>query len=439
MATDPEMHPTVQQVLDSEPVPVPDIYRENRPADLGTDPVPVEQYTSRAFHDLEMEKMWSRVWQMACREEEIPNVGDHLVYEIGDTSLLIVRSAPNEFRALHNSCLHRGTSLRSQGGNTSAFKCPFHGWTWNLDGSLKEIPCRWDFPQVRDEEFGLPQAKVDTWGGFVFVNLDPQAAPLADFIGVVPDHFAPYAFEKRVQAAHVRKVIQANWKAVTGAFIESYHVRATHPQIMPYLADTNTQYDVYSEHVNRMISMMFVPSPHIAGKTTPQQTIDAVLGAGTIQVPEGRTARATMAEMIRGANQQAGLDAGTDSEMLDAIEYFVFPNLCPWAGYQRNIIYRFLPNGNDPDSCTMEIRILEAVPEGEVRKPAPLHVLGPDEDFTKAEELGLLSPIFNQDMGNLPKVQRGLHASRSGQVHLAHYQESRIRHLHRTLDRYLEI
>jgi phenylpropionate dioxygenase-like ring-hydroxylating dioxygenase large terminal subunit len=434
-----ETRPSVQEVLDVERNAVPKSLRETRPLDLGTGTIGTEQYTSRAHHDLEMERMWSRVWQMACREEEIPKVGDHMLYEIGDTSLIIVRSAESTFKALHNSCLHRGMTLRARGGNAHAFKCPFHGFTWNLDGTLKEIPCRWDFPQIADSEFSLPEARVGRWGGFVFVNLDPDCGPLEEYLGPIPEHFAPWRFEERVQVAHVQKHIPANWKAVSEAFMESFHVRTTHPQIMPYLADTNTQYDVYDDHVNRMISMMLVPSPHVAEKTNAQQSVDAIIGPGVIAVPEGRTAREFMGEMWRSTLKESGYDASdaTDSELLDAIQYLVFPNFSPWGGYQRNIVYRFLPSGNDPDSCIMEVRLLGLFGEGQAPEPAKLRVLGPDDDIMEATELGALCPIFKQDMANLPRVQQGLRASRSRTVNLAQHQEVRIRHFHQTLEKYL--
>src|SRR4029453_15725999 len=98
------------------------------------------------FHRLEVERIWGRTWQVACREEQIPEIGDSIVYEIVDWSLIVVRTAEDEVRAFHNSCLHRGTQLRTKPGNvTKGFRCPYHGMTWNVDGSLREIPSSWDF------------------------------------------------------------------------------------------------------------------------------------------------------------------------------------------------------------------------------------------------------------------------------------------------------
>ena len=92
-------------------------------------------------------------------------------------SLIVVRTAPDEVRAYINSCLHRGTMLRTQGGCVKQFRCPFHGFTWSLEGKLIQIPGEWDFPHVDKSKMSLPEAKVGLWGGFVFVNFDPQCQP----------------------------------------------------------------------------------------------------------------------------------------------------------------------------------------------------------------------------------------------------------------------
>jgi len=146
-----------QQLLDTDTHPVPSVLREENPISVGPVRVPVERYTSRAWFDLEVERLWKRVWQMACREEHIPHVGDHIVYEIVDLSFIVVRVSPTQIKAFWNSCLHRGRLLRDRGAPQAAeFRCPFHGFCWNIDGSLKQIPCEWDFPHIDKDNFNLP-------------------------------------------------------------------------------------------------------------------------------------------------------------------------------------------------------------------------------------------------------------------------------------------
>ncbi len=443
---------TVQQILDRDSKPVPEVLRETATDDLGSDDLPVGRYTSKAFHDLEMSRMWNRVWQMACREEDIPQPGDFIVYEIGDHSVLLVRARDKTVRAYHNVCLHRGRLLKTGQGHAQAIRCPFHGFTWKLDGSIQDIPCRWDFSHKGDAEMHLPEVKTGLWGGFVFINLDSEAGPLADYLDVVPEHFERWDLENRYKSAHVGKIVQANWKVCAEAFMESYHVIATHPQILPSTADANTQYDVYPDkpHFNRMITAMGIASPHLGGENYPDEKIlESMMTeyAGqsgskfTFKLPPGQTTRSYMAQMLRGmigGGSGWDLKQAADSEMLDAIQYFVFPNFFPWGGFFNNIVYRFRPNGQDPNSCLMEVMLLAPVRKGGDRPaPAKYRLLGTDEHWVSAKELGVLGPVFDQDMSNIPFVQKGLRATHKPGVTLGNYQESRIRHLHRTLDQYL--
>jgi hypothetical protein len=144
---------------------------------------------------------------------------------------------------------------------------------------------------------------------------------------------------------------------------------------------------------------------------------------------------------VRGSlRKRSGRDYSevTDAELLDGIEYFLFPNFMPWAGFLTSFAYRFRPDGHDPDSCVVDIMVLEPVPEGQPRPPAsPTRHLGPDESWTDAPELGVFGRVFNQDGSTFGRVQRGLRASVRPTTTLARYQESRIRHFHATLDAYL--
>ena len=157
-------------------------------------------------------------------------------------------------------------------------------------------------------------------------------------------------------------------------------------------------------------------------------------------MPYGVTARQMMADLMRPSSPSIIGDGGevSESEILDAIEYYVFPNFVPWGGYSR-INYRFRPAGDDPDLCIMDVVLLSPFDPARGRPaPAPAHELGPDDSWTEAPELGPLTAIFEQDTANLPRVQRGLHAAVKPGVTLGGYQESRIRHYHEELTRWME-
>lgn len=326
--------PAYQEYLDADSHPVRDILRVDRPMEPGPTLVPVERYFSKEFHDVEVEKVWKRVWQMACHEDDIPDIGDYLVYDVAELSFLVVRSGPDEIKAYWNACLHRGKLLRANDGKWAKdLRCSFHGWCWNLDGSIKEIPCQWDFPypEAQPERVGLPEVKVGRWHGFVFINPDLDAEPLEDYLGDLADHFTLLPYERRYKSAHVAKVLRCNWKVAQEAFSESYHVVATHPQILEGIADANTKYDVFDNY-SRAISPQAVPSPHVAG-LEPSDVPDIGLftklrhplsGAIYERIDEGRV-------KVTAVDGRVGTftDDGTriDGEIGQAD-----PNLCDWIG-----------------------------------------------------------------------------------------------------------
>ncbi|GAB5451922.1 MAG: aromatic ring-hydroxylating dioxygenase subunit alpha [Halioglobus sp.] len=437
-----------QDLLDREKVAVPEALRESTDTYLGSEDLPISRWTSREFFDLEVEKMWRKTWQMACRESQVSKPGDYFVYDIVNDSILITRTEEGELRGYYNSCLHRGRALKRGAGNSPEVRCPYHGWSWGLDGQFKQAPCQWDFPHVKEEEFSLPEVHVATWGGWVFINMAEEPQDFGEYLDILPSHFTQWKHEQRYVSAHVEKVIGANWKAVLEAFIESYHAIATHPQLMAFQAIDNSQYDVWGDHLSRTITAYGVPNPSDAHRFSEQDSLDDMMKlAGQDErpeVPEDKTAREVLAEIsLPGVNEQAGEDVSdraTMSELMDSTLYLLFPNFAPWAGYGTVITYRHRPNGDDVDSAIMDIYLLTRYPEGtEAPRDEPTVRLGIDQPFKDAAHvLGAgLANVFEQDGANLPQVQKGMKASKKGAVTLGNYQEVRIRHFHQTLDKYL--
>lgn len=434
-----------QQLLDTDTHPVPDVLRLESPRYAGTEDFSVERYTTREWHELEKERLWSRVWQYACRVDEIPEVGDYYVYEIVGRSYIVMRSGENEFKAFPNACLHRGRRLKDYDGHCSEIRCAFHGFAWNIDGTFKDVPAQWDFPHVEAEAFELPKCATGVWQGFVFINPDPDCEPLEDFVAELDEQFQTWNLERRHKQAHVAKVIQANWKIAQEAFCEAYHVNATHPQIMGYLGDTNSQVDVW-ENCARVISPGGTTSPLLDYDVSPNEMMAAMLDVRhdmdlPIQVPEGKSMREVAANLSReNWRTMAGdmVDEMSDAEMMDSIDYTLFPNFHPWGAFNR-IVYRFRPNGDDHRSCIMECIFLAPYgPDEEQPPPAPVHWLEEHEVFSDAQELGMLGKVFDQDLFNMSKVQLGLETTHKPGITLGNYQESKIRWLHDKLTEWVE-
>ncbi|MDA0977793.1 MAG: aromatic ring-hydroxylating dioxygenase subunit alpha [Proteobacteria bacterium] len=504
--TDRSAGVTYQSILDEDSRPVPASLRAENPMPAGPTKVPAERYYSKEFHDLEVEKVWKRVWQMACHQDDIPEVGDYHVYEIAHLSFLVVRTAEDEFKAYHNACLHRGRMLKIKDGKRAReFRCAFHGWAWNLDGSLKEVPCHWDFPTVSADTHSLPEISLGRWGGYIFINPDENAEPLEDFLGDLSDQFPTLPYEKRYKTAHVAKILRCNWKIAQEAFSEAYHVITTHPTILESIGDANTQYDVFGNY-SRAMSPNFVRSPHVNQEWDPledgrlytklrhaltghiyemgddglvhltdhQGNIskfkpDATwvegpmtqcapnmcnwigghqLPGGNVvplapppRVPEGKNLREIMAAPVRESLKSVIGEAAEnicDAELLDSIYLTVFPNFHPWGSFNQ-INYRFRPHGDNPEECIMECMYLAPIPEDGNYEPCrEVHWLGPDDDWCDAPELGMLAKVFNQDVVNMPEVQRGLKMLKVPEIIFANYGETKPRHFHKLLNEWLE-
>ncbi len=436
--------PTLADWLANDSRTAPPAYARRTEFDMGVNDIPIERYTSREFHELEMKYMWSRAWQMACHESDIPDVGDYITYEIGQRSFIVVRTATDDVRAFPNACLHRGMQLVDGQGRTPAFACRFHGWTWNLDGTLRKITEDWDFPQVNARNMCLPQANVGRWGGFVFLNPDRDAGSFEDWIGELPQHFASAPLENRRVVLHVARRIPANWKVAMEAFLESYHVSPTHPESVAVSEYAETQYDIYGPNLSRLATISIAPAAAATKTMAPQAFADfaaKLTRREPVQLKEGESYRNALAAQRRRdveAAQGVAADHLTDVEMLDAVEYFLFPNFLPWHGYGLPIVYRFRPDGDRHDSAVMEIYLLAP---RRLDEPCPaaaaVEWLPDDKPFADHAGLGRLGMIFDQDYQNIIGIQKGLHSTISSGVILGRYQEARIRHYHGRIDDFI--
>jgi len=462
-----ESTPTFARCLDNEsdrPVPYADVIRaDHPPADptcletteyrLGTKPIDAKRYYSREFFELENEKLWPRVWQYAAWSYDIEKPGDIAVYRNAGRSVLIVRQKDGSIKAFANSCLHRGRELCTEElQHQDQLRCPFHGFTWALDGELAWYPCKWDFPQVKAETHRLPEIRCEQWNGFVFINFDRDAPPLRDYLGKMVDQWEStpgWNFHNRFKAVNVVKKLKLNWKTCQEAFIESFHAFFSHPGTELVGDSVASQYDVWPDepHFSRMLTAMGRPSAHLQ---VPQPTDDEVIeqflqgfapemiGSPDAKQMPGETAREASARLSRQVYaERMGLDLSGEpaSYALDTIEYFVFPNFFPWPALGAPLLYRFRP-GETPDECIWDTAIF--LPFSGERPPSGRTVyLDYDERLSDVPELGFLGFVLQQDVDNLEPMQRGLKASIANKITLSEYQEVRIRHYHETLDRYL--
>jgi nitrite reductase/ring-hydroxylating ferredoxin subunit len=432
-----------QDVLDLDTREVPKHIRQESRGNFDFDEAPIDIYISREWHELEKQKLWKRVWQLACREEHLPEVGDHIVYEIAGLSYLVIRSAPDEIRAFPNACLHRGRQLKDYAGTCSEIRCSFHAMTWELNGDLKRIPAPWEFEHVDPEQFKLPQARVGVWEGFVFINPDPEAEPLESFLGDLTQHFAKWDLEHRYVEAHVSKKLRCNWKVAQEAYMECWHAAATHPQTVPYAAFGVCQVDCY-DNFSRFITPSEVVGPMMPWEPTTEQMLRSTMDIRDdeelpVTLEEGETARSFIVRTTREkwrAFLGDKIEEWADCELVDNFTYTVFPNIMPWGGVHK-LFYRFRPNGDDHRTCIMDVFLISPF-VGERPAPAEENALGFDDPFSGASELGLVGNILDQDCFNMEKVQFGLETATKQTVTFASYQEDNLKWLHRRLRGFME-
>ena len=203
------------------------------------DRVPKERYFDAEFFRLEAEQLWPRVWQMACRLEQIPRPGDVAEYSILDQSVIVVRSGDGPdgdgtVRAFQNACRHRGVRLvEGPGTRESGFTCPFHGWSYGLDGrnTFVSRPRTFSERNLRPGDIDLVPVRCETWGGCAWINLDAAAPPLRQCIEPFATVMDAWQLESMRAEWWYSFRLPVNWKLAEEAFMEQYHVLETHPQL----------------------------------------------------------------------------------------------------------------------------------------------------------------------------------------------------------------
>jgi Rieske 2Fe-2S family protein len=204
-------------------------------------------YTDPSLEATEQERIFERSWQLAGHVSQLPTAGSYITAAAGSQPVLVVRDDKGGLRAYLNVCRHRGSRLLSGSGQCkAAIRCRYHGWTYKLDGSLIGVPEGMQFGEKLDKpSLSLMPVRVEVMCGLVFVNLDPDAAPLAELVGDLPRRLAPYRIETLTPFAPGTGSQPANWKVVADNYIEGYHIPIAHPGLMRML-----DYKHYDVEVN---------------------------------------------------------------------------------------------------------------------------------------------------------------------------------------------
>lgn len=214
--------------------------------------LPVEAYTSQAWFDQEQEIIFGNSWQFAGLVEDIQDAGDYKSVQCGHQNIVIVKGRDQRLRAFHNLCRHRGTQLlRAVGKKQKALTCPYHDWTYDLNGQLISVPDKEkEFPDLELDSICLHKASVDIWRGMLWVHPKPRAAPITNWFDGCWEHLGPHNPNRLIEYpdSGYEKIIQANWKIVAENYIDVYHLSHLHSNTLQMYDHANAKYAFVGDH-----------------------------------------------------------------------------------------------------------------------------------------------------------------------------------------------
>ena len=423
--------------------------------DNGTEPLDPGRYYTQEFMDLEWDRLWTKVWLIAGVVSDIPEAGDYLMYKIRHEEIIVVRQEDNSIKAFYNVCPHRGNRLVFNNlGSIAQFTCAFHSWQFELDGCLKKITDEETFkPDVIKHRPGLTPVRCETRAGLVFVNLDDDAPPLSERLGLPEGYLEQYHLDKMKVVRHVVAEWNANWKNGVDAFYETYHLHAIHPQTQGVMADIGTQYDLYPHGCQRMIVPIGCKSPRVSDQDSVDDGLRYMMaseGMDETDFPEdAHQVRAAIAAHKRQRSEKLGFDYShfSDTQLMDSWATGIFPNVQIGMHPEGCFLMRFMPHPTDPQRFYYDTMTLFR-PAGDPNYRAPdwmglpedLDLSGeirPDTEYYAVGEDANLGEVLSQDVELLDAVQVGTR-SRGFKGCLWGEQEQRIRHYQREVDRYID-
>jgi len=424
--------------------------------------IPTDRYNSAAYQQREREHLWMKVWQIAGRADELPEPGDWKVHAIYDQTYVLVRGKDGVIRGFVNACRHRGNRLCAGTGHSARLTCRYHNWSFGLDGQLLAL-ARPDFDAPIDEfaapkeELGLLPISAECFAGFIFINPDPHAAPLADFLGPARDVLAAYRMEEWVCVdINVRETIACNWKVVIDAFGEGYHVQGVHPELVGLSDMKRERFHRMGQHCASTVPF----GPSFAGEDATDREVEAILAVpaeqfplyadvlprfaelaqsyrgadGRHRFPEGNTPRGVFRAMVRETLSAKGYDVSglTDTQLTDYQYWVFFPNVfiqvC--AGDATIIVVDPHPGG-DHNRCVWHVMFLHWLPpQQRADKATPPRTMPEGEHFP-------YHWVLEQDCVQMPIAQEGLRNTALTEMVLTR-NEPRLAHFHQVLDSWVE-
>lgn len=432
--------------------------------DHGGRPIDPLRYYSKDEAELEWERMWTQTWQFAGLTHDLAEVGDYFMIEIGRESIIVVRTGEGDqgVRAYFNVCPHRGNRVVHQRfgslGAKGCFQCDFHGWKFDREGQNIEIKDEVIFrPETIAHRPGLKELRCGVWNSLVFISMAPDGISLDEHLNVMREHMDVFPLEKFRVIGDFETVWDANWKVALDAFIEFYHADEVHPEVIPFSATHETQYDLYDNGLSRMI----IPYGFVSGRHEDRDTVNPFLqmyiqffGADPADYADvkGFEYWKALADAKRKWGERHGytdfFDQLDDRRMTDDWNYFVFPNITINYFAEALLIQIFRPHPTDPEKSFYRAISLNLPVPGSQESVVDIASIGPSAtsepgwdgsvrpEVRAPQCLEDFGAVLAQDAMRVPLVQKGIR-SRAFDGILLGDSEIRIRHYLAEVDRYL--
>ena len=416
-----------------------------------------DRYISNEFMDLEWEGIWTKTWLFTGIESDLAEVGDFFVYDIGRESIVITRDEEMKISAFYNVCQHRGNKIVTiESGSFNKVSCPYHGWTYSLNGKLEHVPDRELFKGgVPCEEHSLKPVRVSIWAGLIFVNMDEKSSSLETFLGPIIDQLKPYKFEKMNLVKHQTvSLLETNWKTVRDNFLEQYHVDFIHPQHASFVDCCDAENDLWPfGHTRTMVTSPVINPRYSMPDEPPEFMQDYLRGLRLNpddfygKVPEIRKAIQKQKRII---GKELGFDFSefSDEQVSDVLQYDIFPNIFMTIHPERVWIFGPKPHKSDPNKCSFtkwsfqipselvrdEKKGLELLPGSSYYDQTgyrPEHDIFTREDVVEGRKSFTIT--IDQDIHYLNDMQAGMHSKGFNSALLSN-DEERLQHFHDWVD-----
>ncbi|MBM4205349.1 MAG: aromatic ring-hydroxylating dioxygenase subunit alpha [Gammaproteobacteria bacterium] len=423
---------------------------------LGLERLDGERYLSREFMQAEWQQIWTKTWQLVTRVTDFDEPGAFHVHELGKESFLFVRGDDGQIRGFYNLCQHRGNRLcQVENGVLETFTCPFHGWQWNNDGSLKSVFAPEFFKQfaagVPADELALSPVRVETWGGWLWFNMDHNSCTLREYLGDIGTHLETYEMDTWDLIDYQTFEWAGNWKHAVDAFNESYHFYALHPDMIQFGEGHDIPIELWGIH-SRMLNWNRTVSELVADRET-MTPLRTRMMTGRRAVPAGAKADVAHDTHLMEIAYRRSIENDTwlpyrhmnDEQLVHQYHYTFFPNSTFTQTPEGGAVFRYRPHATDPGRCYYDFFIIVRKPPGtpttstEERPPHKVHSLAEEVDYAAAFAGTfdpVLSNVLRQDGSNMATMQAGV-ASDAFKGMILSEQELRLRHFHKTIDDFI--